>query len=62
VTKHIVVETSGSSRENFVRALSALKGYDVFETLCRFIVEGAKVEIRRNASAALGEYCRGVYN
>ncbi|KAJ2594837.1 hypothetical protein GGF39_004062 [Coemansia sp. RSA 1721] len=62
VSKHITVETSGSSRENFVLALSALKGRDVFEVLCKLVVEGIKVEIRRNASAALGEFCRHSYN
>ncbi|KAJ2238290.1 hypothetical protein IWW45_000120 [Coemansia sp. RSA 485] len=62
VSKHITVETSGSSRENFVLALSALKGRDVFEVLCKLVVEGVKVEIRRNASAALGEFCRHSYN
>ncbi|KAJ2754663.1 hypothetical protein IWQ56_006477, partial [Coemansia nantahalensis] len=51
------VERSGTSREAFVLALGALQDQGDLELLCSLVSTGATVEVRRNAAAAVGQFC-----
>ncbi|KAJ1857280.1 hypothetical protein GGH12_002647 [Coemansia sp. RSA 1822] len=57
IVKHTQVASSGTSRESFVLALGALEKQSDPELLCSLVTEGTTVEIRRNAAAALGQFC-----
>ncbi|KAJ2662380.1 hypothetical protein IW148_002947 [Coemansia sp. RSA 1199] len=57
IVKHTQVASSGTSRESFVLALGALEKQSDLELLCSLVTEGTTVEIRRNAAAALGQFC-----
>ncbi|KAJ2195584.1 hypothetical protein GGH18_001879, partial [Coemansia sp. RSA 530] len=57
IVKHTQVASSGTSRESFVLAVGALEKPSDLELLCSLVAEGTTVEIRRNAAAALGQFC-----
>ncbi|KAJ2503722.1 hypothetical protein GGH96_000062 [Coemansia sp. RSA 1972] len=57
IEKHTQVASSGTSRESFVLAVGALEKQSDLELLCSLVTEGTTVEIRRNAAAALGQFC-----
>ncbi|KAJ1667984.1 hypothetical protein EV178_000918 [Coemansia sp. RSA 1646] len=58
VERYTRVERSGTSCQSFVLAMGALNGQGDFELLCRLVTQGATVETRRNAAAALAHVCQ----
>ncbi|KAJ2382312.1 hypothetical protein GGI23_007393, partial [Coemansia sp. RSA 2559] len=58
VERYTRVERSATSCQSFVLAMGALGSPDDLEILCRLVTQGATVEIRRNAAAALGQLCQ----
>ncbi|KAJ2664216.1 hypothetical protein IWW48_000985 [Coemansia sp. RSA 1200] len=52
------VERSGTSCQSYVLAMGALRNQSDFDLLCNLITQGTTVEIRRNAAAALGQFCQ----
>ncbi|KAJ2384296.1 hypothetical protein H4S02_004881 [Coemansia sp. RSA 2611] len=57
VEEHTRVARSGTSCQSFVLAMGALSGQRELDLLSSAVSNGATVEIRRNAAAALGQLC-----